>query len=595
MKKAKKELQNLKKEEQKLTNRKIKLELDKKEYEKELQNIKENTNKELENAETDVQVDFVLNSEQMQIDQLNNKYANQFTELDGINQQLDENKAKQEDISKNIDKINSKLTQTKNLENISDGLGNVNKSLTKTIKSVGRWALAVFGVRSAYMAVRSAASTLAQYNEQIGADLEYIKYALASALQPLIEKLISLAYTLLTYVNMISEAWFGMNLFANSSAKNMKKMASSAEKTKKSLTGFDEINKLEDNESASGGSTLPSTDLSNISDVPVPGWLQWIIDNKDIILSVLGGIATGLIAIKFGLDGISATGVFLFFTGLIYTILELISYFTDLDGSLENNGNSFQDFGNIIVGIGLSLAGLALAIGSLPLALGAAVAVIIGVLVGMWDTIKGGLQTAVDWISSKMDWIQEHFGVVGLAIAGVFQSVIEIVMHLFDGLFTGIKQIFDGILLIFKGKFKQGFINIGKGIVNAVIGVLNGLISGLNAIISPIRALIVGIGKVMGKSWTMDNIKIPTIKKLATGGIVDVPKTGVNIGGAIAGEAGAEGVLPLTNAETMSRLGQEIGKWITLNIDLTNSIDGRILNRRLETIKKENSFARNGG
>lgn len=85
-------------------------------------------------------------------------------------------------------------------------------------------------------------------------------------------------------------------------------------------------------------------------------------------------------------------------------------------------------------------------------------------------------------------------------------------------------------------------------------------------------------------------------KKLATGGIVYNPGAGVPVGrNVVAGEAGAEGVLPLTNPETMATLGKEIGKWITLNMNITNQIDGRVLNKRLETIKREDDFSTNGG
>ena len=45
----------------------------------------------------------------------------------------------------------------------------------------------------------------------------------------------------------------------------------------------------------------------------------------------------------------------------------------------------------------------------------------------------------------------------------------------------------------------------------------------------------------------------------------------------------------------MARLGKEIGKWITLNMNITNQIDGRVLNKRLETIKREDDFSTNGG
>ena len=99
-----------------------------------------------------------------------------------------------------------------------------------------------------------------------------------------------------------------------------------------------------------------------------------------------------------------------------------------------------------------------------------------------------------------------------------------------------------------------------------------------------------------GKGFTTKFKNIWSGKKLAVGGIVYNPGAGVPVGtNAIAGEAGAEGVLPLTNPETMARLGKEIGKWITLNMNITNQIDGRVLNKRLETIKREDDFSTNGG
>jgi len=58
---------------------------------------------------------------------------------------------------------------------------------------------------------------------------------------------------------------------------------------------------------------------------------------------------------------------------------------------------------------------------------------------------------------------------------------------------------------------------------------------------------------------------------------------------------GPEGVLPLTNPETMSTLGREIGKWVTINLDLNGNIDGRTLLRVLKTIDQRDKFARNGG
>lgn len=87
------------------------------------------------------------------------------------------------------------------------------------------------------------------------------------------------------------------------------------------------------------------------------------------------------------------------------------------------------------------------------------------------------------------------------------------------------------------------------------------------------------------------SFKIP---KLASGGIVNNPGRGVPIGygQAIAGEAGPEAVLPL-NDETLSMLGQYIGRHITINTMIDNNIDGKRLNRVLATSSDTENFSRN--
>ena len=219
------------------------------------------------------------------------QYSKLIKQLDRLQKkQADLNKTDLTEVQKNIDKV-----------------GN---SVSKTISKVGKWALAVFGVRSAYMFVRQSASTLAQYNEQIASDLEYMQFALASMLQPVIERLIQLAYKLLTYVNYIAKAWFGVDLFANASADAMNKSAKSAEKMKKSLAGFDEMNVLNDNGSTGAmGAVTPSLDLATPEDVPIPSWIQFIVDNGETLLSILSGVTIGLIALKMGLGGITSLGI----------------------------------------------------------------------------------------------------------------------------------------------------------------------------------------------------------------------------------------------------------------------------------------------
>ena len=61
------------------------------------------------------------------------------------------------------------------------------------------------------------------------------------------------------------------------------------------------------------------------------------------------------------------------------------------------------------------------------------------------------------------------------------------------------------------------------------------------------------------------------------------------MGSYIAGEAGKEGVLPLTNPTTMAELGAEIGKWVNIAIDNRMVVDGRVLATATNNqINKEN-------
>ena len=158
----------------------------------------------------------------------------------------------------------------------------------------------------------------------------------------------------------------------------------------------------------------------------------------------------------------------------------------------------------------------------------------------------------------------------------------------------GIKDIIDGIIKICKGDLAGGLKNIFKGIANVIIGVLNAIVDGLNIIFAPLRAIIMVAGNVLGKDWTMEDIKIPRIAKLARGGIVHNPGKGVMMGNYIAGEGSSpEAVLPL-NDETLDRLGEKIAKHMTINADIKNYMNGRVISRELHKINNESEFAYNG-
>ena len=519
-----------------------------------------------------------------------------------------------------LEKTKNKIIQLRQQEdklNQSKAFENVNKSLKKAVQNTSRLILGIFGIRSAYMFLRQASSELASYDKQYAANLEYIRYVLAQAIAPVLRWIVNLAGQVLQIVGMIVNALFGVNIFSNASAKSFQKMKAGAggvskavKEIKKQLAGFDELNVLQSQDTSTGGGgaggvTMPSFDVSQMQGEP-PKWLKWLVDNKGEILSTMAGIAVGLLAWKLGLDGIKALGIGILIKGIIDLIISLRDYLKD---------PSWENFGKVIKSIGEILLGLGIIIGNIPLIIASAIVIILGLIISNWEKIKGILDKAIEfidkgilniqtWFVNNIDKIYQKWGwlgvgvtavVVGLVstVLGVVSGLIKTIKQLLDGLFTGVKQILDGIIKIFRGNFKEGIISIAKGLANILIGIVNGVTSGINAILWPIRQLIVAGGKVTGKNWTMDNIQIPQIPLLKVGGIINMPNNGVMLGSAIGGEAGAEGVIPLTDSQAMETLGEAIGRYITINANITNTMNGKVISRQLKQIQNSKDFAYN--
>lgn len=537
---------------------------------------------EIDTKSFDAQIDYIESQLQEIEDKL--KQADMGFEV-GDTMKLE---AQYEKLSQKLSVLKQKkeeLNKT-DLSNIQKSIDNIGESTSNTIKKVGKWALAIFGVRSAYMFVRQSASTLAQYNEKIASDLEYIRFALASSLQPIIEGLIQLAYKLLTYVNYIAQAWFGVNLFANASSKSMEKGAKSADKMKKSLTGFDEMNVLQDTSaSGAGGATASSVDLTQWQG-EVPSWIQWIADNKDIVIAGLLGIAGGLTAVSFGLTAIQGLGIGVALAGIIFAIQSLIKFLKD---------PTFENFTKIIIGIGVAILGVGIIIGNLPLIVIGAIVAIVALIVKNYDYILELFNKLIKWFENDfVNILHNLFGPVGDIIAQPFIYCVNLAKGLFEGLFGGIKKIITGIVQLFKGDFKNGIKNVFDGLKSIMLAPVNALISGLNSMIRGINKIKFDVPSwVPGLGGKKLGFNIPKIPKLAVGGIVNMPGRGVPVGGAIAGESGREGVIPLTDSQAMETLGATIGKYININLTNITKLDNRQIAKEQKKISAQNDFAFN--
>lgn len=619
LKNAKKELTQFQKEEERLLKEKGKIELSLSAYDDEKSKIKANTDEMLKKAETEGQVTNLLNMENMELDKLTQKYSKQFSSLEGINDKLKNNQLQQGLINNNIDEANRKLQQAKGYENVSNHLGKIKDKTSDVVKQVGRWALAIFSVRSAYSFMTKASSTLAQYNKEYGANLEYIRFALAQAIAPVLQFLVNLAYKLLVYINYIAQAWFGVNLFSNASAKNFQKMAGSAASIKKSLqtAGFDEMNVLSDTSSSGGGAGIPSLDLAKPEDVPIPSWLKWIVENKDLIIAVLAGIAAGLVAINLGLGLMTSLGIGILVAGIVMIIQDLIALIND---------PTWQNFLKFLGSVAVAIGGLMLIMGNWWGLLVAIVGLAVKLVVDNWETVKKVLITVGGWVWNNvimpvwnfikalfetiLSIIQTAFSVIyGIftALVGIMKNPFEVLKLTVETVISGARKIITGFGQLFKGIFTgdmkmalEGFKNIFKGIfeslwgiakypLNLIIGGINSLIDGANRIQFDVPSWVPGLG---GQKWGFNISKIPMLR---TGAIINNPSYGVPVGGgrALAGEAGAEGIIPLTDSQAMETLGEAIGRYITINANIVNSMNGRTISRELQRIRGTQDFAYN--
>ena len=523
--------------------------------------------------------------------------ANQkITELGGqqiIIKGLNDTEASLEQIEESAKKID--------LSNIEKQIGNIGKSIQKVTKRIAKMAVAVFGIRSAFMFVRNAINTISGNDEQLKADIDYMKNALAYTLEPLVRGIVNLAKQLMFYVGYIVKAWTGKNIFANAN-KSLAGANKEAKELSKTMSGFDEMNVVSSSSSSSSGGATPSFDLSSQENLEPPKWLQWIADHKEEITAGLLGIAGALGAVKFGFLDLEKMGKSEFFTklagialiisGIIYAIQELLKYIND---------PSWSNFGGIISGIGIALAGVALIFTSWPLAIAAAIVTVLGILAKFWDKTEVFLENLKEKIfeigDNIMNWINDKLEVFGViintvigTIIGTITSTIDLIKSLLGGVFNFLRSILDSIIMVFKGDFKGALSTILKGIGNLFIDVINVIISALNLITSPIRALIVAVGKVVGKNWTMENIQIPKIPRLAKGGIINNPGRGVAIGG----ERGAEGVIPLTDSQQMDLLGEAIARHMVVNLTNITQMNGRVLSRELKKLQNDINFAAMG-
>lgn len=278
----------------------------------------------------------------------------------------------------------------------------------------------------------------------------------------------------------------------------------------------------------------------------VESLITFLVENQEIVLTVIAQIAAGLAALKLA----------------------------DLFDKISEGKTLIEGLSNAI-----PLLGNAISVLTNPIFLvTAAVVAVVALIATKGDEIQALLQKLDDWLQGVFltDWTKVFGPGLGDALNGFFaglkniwdsvKMILDGVIDFIRGIFTGDwERAWEGVRQILEGIF-NGLQAVVKAPLNAIIGAVNSVISHINTLIAGLNNIGFDLPSWLGGGSFRFNIpSIPNIPYLAKGGIVGE-------GSAIVGDAGPE-LLTVSNGRTMVQpLPGNTGKIESL----LGSIDSRI-------------------
>ena len=663
-----------------------------------------------------MQINKIIEERDRYYAQMDEKQATLYRETEETKKALEKSKEEAKNLSIELEK-------SKNIQGIKDTIKGVEKGLKRSIEKAKTLILGIFGIRGAYMAVRSALNIISSDDQQMKADIDYIRNVLAYALEPIVRTIVDWVKTLVSYVGYLAKAWFNYDIFAKATEKSLKSSVGSAKELRKQLASFDEMNVLQDQSSSGGGGGGVLPDFGSFELDNQPKWLEWIASNGDFVKTILEAIASAILAIKYGLGLIEGLGIFLILDGVVNLIRDIKVFLEDPTWS--NFRNVVFDIAEIILGLGL-LTG-----NPLLMVLGGILEVIVwlmdylGSIVQLisdpsWDNYYGVIWNLFDLFGSWGATLKTVLGYLGLAPKnikdtkdaeddllgtqidlndaqeeywrmqddftraidnadkafqrlkdaedkveqsqdGVKISGKELYMEVmtmkrkYEDLSPELKEVYNAYINNEQAQYKarqeqekmnatlqvvnsqirgfgqtvdksfseasknanEGSKSIGKSITeigttvdeqfgnnipnkinnsfnaDRYTGQLWGLVGTINNILSYVKPINVQMNLSSnggGHGFAKGGVVVP---RLASGGIINQPGRGVPISSAIGGESGMEGVIPLTDSQQMELLGSAIGRYITINANITNTMNGKVISRELQRVQNDEDFAFN--
>lgn len=180
------------------------------------------------------------------------------------------------------------------------------------------------------------------------------------------------------------------------------------------------------------------------------------------------------------------------------------------------------------------------------------------VFLGFWTGITNAIQVLWTEIKPFAEWMGGQF-------VKILSSAFDSVGGAIEGMktaFLGVLEFIQGVFLGDWGKAWDGVKQVFKGVFDSLYSIikfpLNQIIDGINALIDGINSIKINVPDWVEKltGYSSFGFHIPKLPKLARGGIVDGT---TNMGNYIAGEAGAEMVVPLENTSFTDKIASALG------------------------------------
>lgn len=516
---------------------------------------------------------------------------------------------------------------------------NMSKGLENGVGKLKRFGLALFGIHSIWRMVSRAASAYMAQDEKLTKSMQSLWVGLGAFLAPALEFISKTLLTGLGYLNEFIKALTGVDYIARANAKSLQKQSSAQKDLNKQTVGFDEANIISDKSTTTptGAISIPELDTSVVD--KLKDMAKWLKENWSTIKQVT--VAVGLMIAAFKLGGIinaiaGAGGLTAGLYGVAavlaiivgYEIYKVIDEVKGLNKQLDHNTKLSNDNKNKTKELSKEYWEAVEAGTATTKTTEAYTKVLDNNLLSSADLILSASEQITVWgeLTGSNKKLREQMEEQAETLAFSTEEYIKLneqgklSNEQFNSFTTTLGKTIETLEkngssadTLREKYFQLTGTNYGDVTIDGK----------LKDNVSP------DLKKVLGKHY--DDIKIEanlqdnvTPKKktlwesiktglsslfsfklsgMATGGIINQPKKYYSASGSIinnpgygtviGGEAGREGVLPLTNSQTMAQLGQEIGKYVTIYNTIDNYMDSKRINRILAESQNKTNFAMN--